>query len=219
MIYVKKNCHHPCNCWFSSLSRCKVYGIISGCGICGCDKKHHNQDKYFYTYEEITEYIEDSIQKNQKEQEYNRKKNREKEEYEKEKNKKEAEKRVLEDLERKIKYLEKEKEIKKNEKEKINYELKTITHEISINMIKLQSISQKLELIAMNKNHIKTEDEYIDNLKEQIKETGLNEVEQQKKLDELKNENKMIRKALNLSNEDISKLDENQLREKIKNSL
>ena len=26
--------------------------------------------------------------------------------------------------------------------------------------------SQKLELISMNKNHIKTEDEYIDNLKE-----------------------------------------------------
>ena len=112
-----------------------------------------------------------------------------------------------------------QKEIKNKEKEKIKEELKNITNEIAIIIIKLQNISQKLDLIAMNKNHIKTEDEYIDNLKEQIKETGLNEVEQQKKLDELKNENKMIRKALNLSNEDISKLDENQLREKLKNSL
>ena len=94
--------------------------------------------------------------------------------------------------------------------------LKKITNEITINMIKLQNISQKLELIAMNKNHIKTEDEYIDNLKEQIKETGLNEEEQQKKLEELKKENKKTMEALKLSKEDISNLDENQLREKIK---
>ena len=94
--------------------------------------------------------------------------------------------------------------------------LKKITNEITINMIKLQNISQKLELIAMNKNHTKTEDEYIDNLKEQIKETGLNEEEQQKKLEELKKENKKTMEALKLSKEDISNLDENQLREKIK---
>ncbi len=97
--------------------------------------------------------------------------------------------------------------------------MKIITHEITIIILKLQSISQKLELIAMNKNHIKTEDEYIDNLKEQIKETGLNEEEQKKKLDELKKTNKMTKEALNLSKEDFSKLDENQLREKIKNFL
>ena len=69
-------------------------------------------------------------------------------------------------MEIKINGLEKEKEIKEKEKEKIKEELKKIQHEITIIIFKLQTISQKLGFFAMNKNHIKTEDEYIDNLKE-----------------------------------------------------
>ena len=95
--------------------------------------------------------------------------------------------------------------------------MKKIKHEITIIIFKLQTISQKLELIAMNKNHIKTEDEYIDNLKEQFNEIGINEEEQKKKLDEIKKKNEIVMEALKLSKEDISKLDENQLREKLKN--
>ena len=212
----KRNCHDPCGCWFSGwFDRCTVFGFISGCEVCGCKKDCHRQDNYYYTYEEVIEYEENTILKKQKKEEYDRKKNKAKEEYQREKNKKQDEKRVLGELERKIKSLEEQKEIKKKEKEKINDELKKITNEIKINMVKLQNISQKLELIAMNKHHIKTEDEYIDNLKEQIKETGLNEEEQQKKLDQLKKQNKKINEALKLSKEDISKLDENQLREKL----
>ncbi len=177
----RKNCHHPCDCWFSGLGRCTVFGFFSGCENCGCDKEQHNQDKYYYKIDEKIEYIQDSLQTDQKKSEYYQKKNKEKEEYEKEKNKKEAEKKVLDDLEIKIISLEMAQEKKKKkEKEKIKEDLKIITHEITIIILKLQSISQKLELIAMNKNHIKTEDEYIDNLKEQIKETGLNEEEQKK---------------------------------------
>ena len=118
-------------------------------------------------------------------------------------------------METKIKYLENEKEVGEKEKEKIKDMLKKITNEITINMVKLQNISQKLELIAMNKNHIKTEDEYIDNLKEQIKETGKNEEKKKKKLEELKKENKKTMEALKLSKEDILNLDEKKKREKI----
>ncbi len=69
-------------------------------------------------------------------------------------------------MEIKINGLEKEKEIKEKEKEKIKEELKKIKHEITIIIFQFQTSSQKLELISMNKNHIKSEDEYIDNLKE-----------------------------------------------------
>ncbi len=112
--------------------------------------------------------------------------------------------------------MEREKEIKNKEKEQIKDELTKITKEMTINILTLQRISQKLELIAMNKSHIKTEDEYIDNLKEQIKETGINEKEQQKKLDELKKENKETMEYLKLSKEDFSNLDENQFQDKLK---
>ena len=71
----------------------------------------------------------------------------------------------------------------------------------------------------MNNNHIKTEDDYIDNLKQQIIDAGLNEEEIQKQLDELKNQNKKIIEVLKLSKEDISKLDVNQIKEKLKSIL
>ena len=44
--------------------------------------------------------------------------------------------------------------------------MKKIKNEITIIIFKFQTISQKLEFFAMNKNHIKIEDEYIDKLKE-----------------------------------------------------
>ena len=93
--------------------------------------------------------------------------------------------------------------------------METITNQIEIILISLQRTSQKLELIAMNKNHIKTENEYIDNLKQQLKEIGLKEEEQKKHFDEIKKKNNKIKKVLNLSNEDFSKLKENELKEQL----
>jgi hypothetical protein len=163
----RKNCHHPCDCWFSGIGRCTVFGFFSGCEYCGCDKDRHHQDKYYYTYEDVIEEVEDSIETKQKKAELNRQKNnKKKEEYEKEKKKKEEEKKVLASFRERINCLEKEQEIKKKEKEKTVEEREKITKELIIIIIELKNISQKLELIAMNKNHIKTEDEYIDNLKE-----------------------------------------------------
>ena len=111
-------------------------------------------------------------------------------------------------MEKKI-FLESEKEQKSKEKEKIKEELKNIQYEIAFIIVKLQSTSQKPELISMNKNHIKNEDEYIDNLKEQMKETGLKEEKQKEKLNEIKKQNKKIKEALKLNNETISISNEN----------
>ena len=219
----KMNCHKPCDCWLTFLGLCNVFSVSlfseSTCEKCGCVKSRHRQDKYYYTYEEVEKKKNNEEIITQKKTEYAQKKNKVHEQYEKEKKEKEGLNKVLEELESKKTILEKHKEIKNKEKEKIKEELKKITNEISIIIIKLQSTSQKLELIAMNKNHIKTEDEYIDNLKEQIKETGLKEEEQKKKLEQIKKNNKKIKEALKLSNEDISKLNEKELTEKLKNIL
>ena len=192
----KDNCHDPCDCWGSSLGRCTVFSFgikfiaESTCSKCGCEKSNHHQDHYCYEYEEIERDKNNEEIISQKKTEYNQKKHKVQEQYEKEKKEKEALNAVLEELESKKKMFESQKEIKNKEKEKIKEELKKITKEIAIIIIKLQNTSQKLELIAMNKNHIKTEDEYIDNLKEQIKETGLKEEEQKKKLNKIKKNKK-----------------------------
>ena len=53
--------------------------VFSECGNCGCEIEHHNKDKYYYTFEELFEYVEDSFHLNQKKAEYNENKNKEKE--------------------------------------------------------------------------------------------------------------------------------------------
>ena len=121
-------------------------------------------------------------------------------------------------MEKKI-FLENEKEQKSKEKEKIIEELKNIQYEIAFIIVKLQSTSQKPELISMNKNHIKNEDEYIDNLKKQMKDTGLKEEKQKEKLNEIKKQNKKIKEALKLNNETISILNEKWLTVKLKKLL
>ena len=55
-----------------------------------------------------------------------------------------------------------------------------ITKEIQIIIVQLQRTSDKLNSIAMNKSHIKTQDDYIDSLSEQMKGIGLKEEEQKK---------------------------------------
>ena len=56
----------------------------------------------------------------------------------------------------------------------------------------------------MNNNHIKTEDDYIDDLSQKIEEIGYDEYNQKEKLKELKENNKKIRETVKLSQEKIN---------------
>jgi len=70
----EKNCHEPCDCRFSSFSRCVKYSFwYQTCEECGCPKSEHIQDYYHYIFKTI------QVPKNtDKEQEEEKEKNEKK---------------------------------------------------------------------------------------------------------------------------------------------
>ena len=90
-----------------------------------------------------------------------------------------------------------------------------ITKEIQIIIVQLQRTSDKLNSIAMNKSHIKTQDDYIDSLSEQMKGIGLKDEEQKKKLKEIKEKNRKITEALKLKQDELLKMSDSDLTEKL----
>ena len=113
------------------------------------------------------------------------------------------------------KRLENEKNLKSKEKEKIKEEMVQITKEIQIIIVQLQRTSDKLNSIAMNKSHIKTQDDYIDSLSEQMKGIGLKEEELKKKLKKIKEMNYKIRETLKLNQDELLKMSDSDLTEKL----
>lgn len=67
----------------------------------------------------------------------------------------------------------------------------------------------------MNNNHLKTEDEYIDSLKDKMEEIGIKDEEQEKALKKMKENNRIFREVNQLNEKDIIKLDDSQLAEKL----
>ena len=90
-----------------------------------------------------------------------------------------------------------------------------ITKEIQIIIVQLQRTSDKLNSIATNKNHIKTQDDYIDSLNEQMKGIGLKEEELKKKLKKIKEMNYKIRETLKLDQNELLKMSDSDLTEKL----
>ena len=82
-----------------------------------------------------------------------------------------------------------------------------ITKEIQIIIVQLQRTSDKLNSIAMNKSHIKTQDDYIDSLSEQMKGIGLKEEE----LKKIKEMNYKIRETLKLNQDELLKMSDSDL--------
>ena len=70
----ENNCHDPCDCRFSTFTRCIKYSFWSKiCEVCGCEKTGHKQDYYHFIYKTKT------VPKNtDKEQEQEKEKNEEK---------------------------------------------------------------------------------------------------------------------------------------------
>ena len=215
----KRNCHEYCDCYFQTLGRCKVYNthIFSEnvCDICGCVKSKHRQDNYHYIYEEVSQAKDNSEIENQEKERYEIEKRRIKQKAENEKKQKEGLNKVLYELESNKKRLENEKNLKSKEKEKIKEEMVQITKEIQIIIVQLQRTSDKLNSIAMNKSHIKTQDDYIDSLSEQMKGIGLKDEEQKKKLKEIKEKNRKITEALKLKQDELLKMSDSDLTEKL----
>ena len=210
------NCHEKCDCNFNSLGRCVKFSFwTQKCEFCGCPKKNHRQDYYKY------------IIKTTK----NKKDTNNEQLIEKEKNKKER-KKVLDIINEKSKernnleeqrnefnryknILEREKQKNLDEKKEIEEKISNINKRIFFIITRLHSCYQKINDIAMNNNHIKTEDEYIDSLKDNMNEIGIDDKEQIEKLKQIKENNRIFRESIKLSENELINLDESELKSKL----
>ena len=106
----------------------------------------------------------------------------------------------------------------KNLNEKINIQKKIgyINQEILFIIYNLQKISEKINDIAMNNNHLKTEDEYIEDLINKMDKLNLNEKEKIEKIKKIKENNKIFKKAVKLNRNELSNLSDKELAEKLK---
>ena len=213
----EKNCHEECDCAFGFLGRCHIFTFwAKKCEICGCDKERHKQDNLHYIYETIVT-TKSSDEERQKEVERNEaekrmileemnKKNNAKNEFERQKN----------ELQYNKGQLMKEKENNLKEKEDIKNKINVINKQILFIIIKLQTISEKLSDIAMSTNHIKTEDEYIDDLIEKMDKMNIKEKDKIQKLKTIKETNDIFKKTVKMDRNELMKLDDSQLAEKLK---
>ena len=106
----------------------------------------------------------------------------------------------------------------KNLNEKINIQKKIgyINQEILFIIYNLQKISEKINDIAMNNNHLKTEDEYIEDLINKMDKLNLNEKEKIEKIKKIKENNKIFKKAVKLNRNELLNLSDKELSEKLK---
>ena len=218
----ERNCHDYCDCIGNSLGRCTKFswgswGLVGEkeCEECHCSKDSHIIDHYHWIKKtrnkkkDNASKIEEYKQKNQAEknkylEEINRKKNA----------KSSLEKQINELNFNKNKLLE-QKDNNLKDKQKTEKQIQNTSSQITFIIIKLKGISQKINDIAMNNNHLKTEDEYIDSLKDKMEEIGLKDEEQKKALKKMKENNRIFREVNQLTEKDIMSLDDSQLAAKL----
>ena len=210
----KKNCHNPCDCSFKIFGRCSIYTFFAKrCEICGCNKSDHQQDKYYYGYETIITNKDNQQQKQKELKENEVKKTKILEEMNKRtKDQSKVQKQKNEMEYNKNKLIE-EKGKNSMEKEAIQKKINYINKQLVYIIIKLQNISEKINSIAMNNNHIKNEDDYIDDLMEKMDKMNIKDKNKIEKMKKIKETNQTYKKTLgidknellNLSDEDLAK--------------
>ena len=212
----KKNCHIPCDCNFSLFYRCKVFswGILDykKCYECGCLKEKHEIGYNYYDYvpkiskRDNTEEIQNEKKKNAEEQiKFVKKINERKSNFDKQINK-------LNDHKAKL-LNEKKTNIK--EKNEIEAKIVKISNEITFILIKLKNLTQRINDIAMNNNHLEIEQKYIRSLKEEMETVGIKNEEQENYLKEMEEKIKIYIEVNKFSEEDIFQYDDSQIASKL----
>ena len=176
----QRNCHNYCDCFGSSLGRCKYFSFYSqSCENCGCLKENHKIDHYHYV-KKLENKKKDNSQLIQEEK--NRIEREKKRIYD-ETNRKNSLDRQINELNYNKNILIKEKEKNIKEKNEIKKKIDNIKKQMIFIIIKLKKMSETLVNIANNKNHLMTENDYIDPLLlNEIGKMGLNKEELMKEL-------------------------------------
>lgn len=137
------------------------------------------------------------------------------EEIDRKKNAKTNLEKQINDLNDHKKVLEEEQNKNIKEQNEIKGKIKNTSNQITYIIIRLQNISQKIEDIAMNNNHLKTQDEYIDSLKDKMDQIGMNDEQQKNNLKKMKEDIKIFREINELKEDEVMKLNDSQLAENL----
>ena len=217
-----QNCHDPCDCWFTSLGRCKKYTIIGCLGIlnnenhceeCLCPKSSHRADNNRYVPATREVPVDNSAElalikkAHEKEEEENK--------GQKDKNQKELGERN-EKLNKLLKERENYKKIKKdkeNEIKKIDEKMNNNKLEIFKLILEIMKMSKLLDKIAMNKSNISNQLNYFKNLKSKLQQIGDSEQEQIEKINELQNLYQKFMDYNNINIDDLENMSENKIKE------
>jgi len=197
----ERNCHDYCDCYGNILDRCKVFksGIfLKNCKECGCSKEKHIIDHYHWIKKRVEKNNDKQIKEEREEREKKKKNYLE----EQTKGKSNLDILIIElNYNKNIINEEQKKYIK--EQTEIQEKIKNTNSQICFVIIKLQQQISKIEDIAMNNRHIKNEDEFIDSLKDKMEEIGLNDEEQKKVIQNLKENMKIFKEKNNIKEENI----------------
>ena len=211
----KENCHNPCDCWFSSTTRCKIYPWFGNdCEKCGHSKKVHKQENYHYVYIEVEVQENTNDQQNNLKSKLSEHEERINERIHQQNNEKNSLQRQINDLRFNKEDLQEEKNKNIEEKNKIAVEVAKVNAEMQAIILKLQALSEKIQIYSMNPEYIKNQNEYIDSLENQMKEIGYKESEINSKLKSFKDRNNTIQLAQNIPKEEILSSSASDLMEK-----
>ena len=210
----ERNCHDYCDCFGNSLGSCRVFnmGIFKdkSCEECGCLKEKHKIDHYHW----IKKCVEKGNIKQIKGEREEREKKKKQYLEEQIKSKFNLDIQINELNYNKKIIIEEQKKYNKEQTE-IQKKIKNINNQICYIIIKLQQQVKNIEEIATNSSHLKNEDEFIDSLKDKIEEIGLNDEEQKKEIQIIKENMKIFKEKNNIKKEEIINLNDIQLAEKL----
>ena len=217
----EKNCHDPCDCWLTSLGRCKKFTIIgclhlfdkeNHCEECKCGKSRHEADNHRYVpaIREVPVDNSENLDIIKKSEEKEDKVVNSK--IEKNNQKLDEEKKALIQLENDKKNCEKIKEKNKKKYEKTEEVIKENKIEIFRIILEIMKISKLLEKTAMNKSNINNQLDYFENLKYKLEQIGDSENEQRKKIDEFKKLYDTFMKYNNLDIDSLENMSEEDIR-------
>lgn len=224
----KENCHSPCNCWFTSFGRCRIFEIqgclgimkkINNCEHCSHSKEDHGEGNFIF--QSITE--KQKVNNEEKIKAMESKNSEDTQRIQKEIDKKKGEQQGLQkqinELNEKKMIFENERQQNLKMKENIKMEIEKVSKEILLILVKLQKTSIILESKALNNRHIKNQNDYIDSLKEQLNDIGddKDEKEKIKKLNEIKKINNAFLNSQKINLEELKDMDNEQLTERIQN--
>ena len=83
---------------------------------------------------------------------------------------------------------------------KIEEDIEGLNNNITLIIIKMKNLKEKIDDITMKDHWLKTEDEYIDSLRDKMEELGIKDEEQMTGLDKIKENNRIFREEINKMN-------------------